>query len=242
MRLNRFIAQSGLCSRRNADVLIQEGRVMLNGKIIKELATQVEETDTVLVDGRPLPKLTETTIMLNKPRGYLCSHHDPFHEKTVYELLPENLRHLDMAGRLDKDSEGMLILSSNGNLLLELTHPRYEHFKVYEVEVRGNVHPNEIEQLKNAPFELDGYQLKPMYAEVIGTKPGSTQLKITLGEGRKRQIRRVMDLLGHRVLYLRRIQVGKLGLGNLALGAFRHLDIHDINALISTDRKSTQRS
>ncbi len=241
VRLNRAIANSGLCSRRNADLLIAEGRVQLNGATVELMATQVEPTDLITVDGKALPQTATATIMLNKPRGYLCSRSDPHHDKTIYDLLPEHLRHLDMAGRLDQDSEGLLILSSDGDLLQKLTHPRHEHTKIYEVDVRGEINSNTLRRLNEEQFILDEHPLQVMKVELISKDIRRSHLKIYLKEGRKRQIRRVMDLLGHRVLYLRRIQIGMLNLGDLGLGAFRHLTEHDVIALSTVDREPTTR-
>jgi len=147
------------------------------------------------------------------------------------DLLPDQYRHLNPVGRLDKGSEGLLLFTSDGELLNQLTHARFGHRKKYQVLVRGNVEADTLEQIRRGGQILDDYALKPMEAHIIGEKPGLTWLEITLGEGRKRQIRRVMEMFGHNVIRLIRTQIGGLTLEPLTEGEWRVLSPNDLKKL-----------
>lgn len=221
-RLHKVIAASGLCSRREAENLIAAGRVSVNGKRINTMGVKVTDRDKIEVDGKPLPqKAAPITIALHKPRGVLTSKSDPFHNKTVMDLLPPEYRHLNPVGRLDKDSEGLLLLTSDGALLERLTHPSFEHEKVYEVLVMGRPSEEILQDIRKGGLKLDGYALRPMGAEILHTEDENTWLQIKLKEGRKRQIRRVMEWYGHPVLRLIRVSVGPVQLENLKPGEWR---------------------
>ena len=230
-RLQKRIAASGLCSRRKAEELIAAGKVKVNGKIVKELGSKVSKTDLIEVNGKKPPQSKNTTIAFYKPRGVLTSKSDPFHEETVMNLLPEKFRHLNPVGRLDKDSEGLLIFTSDGALLNRLTHARYGHKKVYRVLVRGTVKPESIKQIKRGGQILDGYKLQPMNAKILETEPNATWLEITLSEGRKRQIRRVMEGLGHPVLKLIRVKIGNFTLEPLQEKEWHVLSAEELKKL-----------
>ena len=230
-RLQKRIAAGGLCSRRKAEELIAAGKVKVNGKIVKE-GTKVSETDSVEVNGEKLPQTAKTmTIAFYKPRGILTSKKDPFHEETVMQFLPEKFRNLNPVGRLDKDSEGLLLFTSDGELLNRLTHARYGHQKVYRVLVRGTVTPESIKQIKRGGQILDGYKLQPMNAKILETEPNATWLEITLSEGRKRQIRRVMEGLGHPVLKLIRVKIGNFTLEPLQEKEWHVLSAEELKKL-----------
>jgi 23S rRNA pseudouridine2605 synthase len=232
-RLNKAIADSGLCSRRKADELIDAGKVLVNGKM-PQMGQKVAATDVIEVRGKKLPRHEEMTIMMNKPTGLITSKGDPHHKQTVMSLLPKNMRHLKPAGRLDKDSEGLLILTSDGALIQKLTHPQFGHTKTYEVLVKGYPKIQRLIPLGSGRLKLDGYALNPMEFKILGTlKSGKTRIRLTLTEGRKRQIRRVMDQLGFPVIYLRRTHVGTLGLGTLPNGEYRELSQADLTKALS---------
>jgi pseudouridine synthase len=231
-RVHKVIAASGLCSRREAENLISAGRVSVNGKRLTKMGIKVGPTDKIEVDGKALPaKAAPITLALHKPRGVLTSKSDPFHNKTVMDLLPPEYRHLNPVGRLDKDSEGLLLFTSDGALLERLTHPSHEHEKTYEVLVLG--HPGEevLEGIRKGGMKLDGYALRPMGAEELRTEGENSWLQIKLKEGRKRQIRRVMEWFGHPVLRLIRISVGSVKLENLKTGEWRALTPEELKAL-----------
>jgi pseudouridine synthase len=227
-RLQKRIASSGYCSRRAAERLIEDGEVKVNGKMVKEQGVQVSEKDKIEVEGKLLKfDSKKITIAFNKPIGVVSTRKDPFGAKTVTELLPAKFRHLNPVGRLDMDSEGLLLFSSDGDLLLELTHPRYEHKKTYEVGVYGEVTTHTLKALTKG-VELDGVTLQPMRSTVLRGDGKRTWLEMVLKEGRKRQIRRVMERFGHTVFSLKRTAVGELELGDLKTGECRELTDEEI--------------
>ncbi|MFT7183721.1 MAG: 23S rRNA pseudouridine2605 synthase [Oceanicoccus sp.] len=222
-RLNKAIADSGLCSRRKADEFIKQGLVKVNGKLPK-MGQKVLSTDKITVKDKKLKQFDEMSIMLHKPAGLITSKGDPHNKNTVMSILPNNMRHLKPAGRLDKDSEGLLILSSDGNFIQKITHPKFKHTKTYEIIVKGYVKEDELFQLTTGKLKLDGYALNPMKFEIMGTLKGrKTRISLVLTEGRKRQIRRVMDHLGFPVILLKRTHIGTLDLGTLPIGEHRVL-------------------
>lgn len=239
-RLHKVIAASGLCSRREAELLISAGRVSVNGKKINKMGVKVTPKDRVAVDGKDISeKSAPVTLALHKPAGVLTSKKDPFHPETVMDLLPEEFQHLNPIGRLDKESEGLLLFTSDGALLEHLTHPRYGHIKTYQVLVQGQVTADDIEKLRVGPLYLDNYKLKPMEAKILSedesrlTGKTYTWVEMKLSEGRKRQIRRVMELLGFPVKRLIRIAIGKVELGELKPGELRTLTSTELRDLYS---------
>jgi len=233
IRLNKAIADSGLTSRRKADDLIDAGKVFVNGKMA-QMGQRVKASDEITVRGRRLPKHETVTIVMNKPAGVITTKSDPHHYRTIMTLLPKNWQHLKPAGRLDKDSEGLIILSSDGPLIQKLTHPKHGHTKTYEILVKGYAKLHDLLPLGSGKLMLDGHKLNPIQFKILGTlKSGKTRIKLTLTEGRNRQIRRVMDQLGYPVIYLRRIQIGQLTLGDLKSGQFHELSPEDITKALS---------
>lgn len=231
-RLHKVIAASGLCSRREAELLIADGRVSVNGKRINKMGVKVTASDRVQVDGKDLPqKAAPLTLALHKPRGVLTSKSDPFHNKTVMDLLPPEYRHLNPVGRLDKDSEGLLLFTSDGALLERLTHPSYDHEKTYEVLVLGHPGEDVLDGIRKGGMKLDDYALRPMGARALGEDEGNSWLEIKLKEGRKRQIRRVMEWFGHPVLRLIRTDISGVELGSLRVGEWRELTAEELKKL-----------
>ncbi|MBU0981252.1 rRNA pseudouridine synthase [Patescibacteria group bacterium] len=235
IRLQKIIADSGLCSRRKAEELIESGKVKLNGKVVTRLGTKAEETDKIEVNGvlvtQPSKKIT---IALFKPEGYITSKSDPHHSQTIMDLLPKELSYLKPAGRLDKDSEGLLILSSDGELIQRLTHPSAGHTKTYMVRVKGFPKPQNLAPLSSGKLKLDGYLLNPMEFHILSVKDGKTWIRLRLTEGRNRQIRKVLDSLGYPVIYLKRTEIGKLQLGNMKKGEYKELSEKDISLCFKT--------
>lgn len=233
IRLNKAIADSGLTSRRKADDLIEDGKVFVNGKMA-QMGQRVKPTDEIEVNRRLLPKHEAMTIMINKPAGVITTKSDPHHYRTIMTLLPKNFQHLKPVGRLDKDSEGLILLSSDGALIQKLTHPKHGHMKVYEILVKGYAKVDDLMPLMSGKLMLDGYKLNPIQFKLLGTlKGGKTRIVLTLSEGRNRQIRRIMDQIGFPVIYLRRTQIGKLTLGDLKSGQFQELSPEDITKALS---------
>lgn len=253
-RLQKVIAQKGIASRRQAEALIQAGRIQVNGKTITELGTKVDpDHDQITFDGNLLtPSLPSITLLLNKPAGILSTCSDPQGRKTVLDLIPHQWRQsrLYPVGRLDLYSTGALLLTNDGDLALSLTHPRYHLPKTYWVEVLGN--PSDIilqqwregvnlEEGRTLPAEIYRYgEPAPVpYPETFfsfrarqESQQGSTTwLAVVLREGRKRQIRRVAQQLGHPVCSLQREAIGSLCLGNLGIGDYRPLTEHELSTL-----------
>jgi pseudouridine synthase len=204
--------------------LLRDGRVLVNGLPARLGDRADPDRDRILVDERPLnlPKAT-LTLLLHKPVGVLCTCRDPHGRPTVLDLLPPELRRgLHPVGRLDADSRGALLLSSDGDLTLRLTHPRYGHRKTYRVWVEGRPTPSTLERW-SAGVPLDGLPSQPVQLARLGHRDGATLLQLVLREGRNRQIRRTGDLLGHPVRDLKRIAIGSLRLGDLKEGDWREV-------------------
>lgn len=238
VRLNKFLADAGLASRRGADRLIQEGRVKVNGDVQREPGTQiVPGRDTVLCDGAPVAPAADsalTYVMLHKPTHVVTTVRDPQGRTTVLDLLPADLRgrRIFPVGRLDFMSEGLVLLTNDGDVTLRLTHPGFEHPKRYEVLVRGGVAEDQLRLMRHGMRLAEGEQLAPL--EVRARSQGaSTLLDLTLRQGLNRQIRRMCRDLELTILRLRRVDLGPLRLGDLKSGAWRHLDAGEIAALKS---------
>ena len=225
-RIQKLLASAGLCSRRRGEELILEGRVSLNGAVAR-LGDQADlSSDRLELDGTPVGAAARTiTVLLNKPRGVICSCQDPEGRTTVLDLLPPELTMgtgLHPVGRLDGASRGVLLLSNDGALTLRLTHPRFGHRKHYRVWVSGEPGPEVLEQWRSG-VPLDGRASQPVVVRELAWERKGTLLELEMGEGRNRQIRRTAELLGHPVRDLQRVAIGPLRLGDLPEGRWRHL-------------------
>jgi pseudouridine synthase len=225
-RLQKLMAAAGFCSRRRGEELLRQGRVRLNGQLA-QLGDQADlATDRIEIDGQPLaPPAATLTLLLNKPLGVLSTCHDPHGRTTVLDLLPAELRQgqgLHPVGRLDADSRGALLLSNDGALTLQLTHPRYGHSRTYRAWVRGRPEPPVLDQWR-AGVPLQGEASQSVQLSVLEQDGNATLLELVMREGRNRQIRRTAGLLGHPVLDLRRIAIGGLELADLPEGRWRRL-------------------
>ena len=233
-RLQKLMSAAGHCSRRQAEELLRQGRVDVNGTIAA-LGDQADpETDLICVDGTPLAKQTaERVLLLNKPPGVISSCHDPQGRETVLDLIPADLRRgLHPVGRLDADSRGALLLSNQGELTLKLTHPRYAHNKTYRVTVTGTPDHSKLERWRQG-MELDGSRTLTASVKLLYSKHGHSTLEVILREGRNRQIRRIASLLGHSVLDLQRVAIAGLALGATEEGCWRQLSRREWQGLIS---------
>jgi pseudouridine synthase len=230
-RLQKIIAQAGLASRREAEGWILQGRVTLNGRRVTELGTRaLPGRDTIRVDGRKLPGVERpTSILLNKPKGYLSTCSDPEKRPTVLDLIPRIRERLYPLGRLDFNSEGLLILTNDGDLALAVTHPRNRCAKVYRVKVRGIPPDAALGHLRRG-IALEGKTTSPAVISKVRSEKNAW-LEITLAEGRKNQIRRMFEQIGHPVLKLKRISIGGIGDRGLAPGSWRHLTREEILSL-----------
>lgn len=217
MRLNQFIARATGMSRRQADSVISEGRVWLNG-VPASLGQPFDETDTVTLDGKPLSKQAELiTIMLHKPVSYVCSRNGQG-SKTVYDLLPPELHNLKPVGRLDKDSSGLLLMTNDGTLANELTHPRYAKTKGYEIKINMPLRGNHLHQITKQGVQLNDGMSK---FELQSIDKDQKYWQVTMQEGRNRQIRRTFATLGYNVIRLHRTSFGSYTLSTLPVGQYQ---------------------
>ncbi len=230
-RLQKRIAEAGLMSRRAAEELIRCGRVTVNGHTAV-LGDTCEDSDRILVDGRALPQPErKRCFMLHKPRGYVCTLHDEKGRRSVRELLPADVGRIYPVGRLDIMSEGLLLLTNDGDLTRFLTHPSHQVLKVYRISVCSGALEEGISRLRQ-PFGLDGVPVCAKSVQLISRDADNAVLDITVGAGRNRQIRRMCDLAGLHVKRLIRIAEGPLHLGSLPCGAWRELTDEEIQCLM----------
>lgn len=238
-RLNRFLARSGIASRRGADELISAGSVLVNGEIPPPSGVLIDpDSDTVTVAGRVVkPRTKHRYVMLNKPLGVITTAKDEASRTTVLDAIgDEGLagHRLFPVGRLDADTTGLLVLTDDGELAFRLTHPRYKVAKEYVVVVAGSPNANDLESLRSGVV-LDDGKTAPAEVEVIGFEPaagaGRTEVRVVIREGRQRQVRRMLHAVGHKVQSLRRVGFGPLKLGRLKIGDWRVLGEAEIEAL-----------
>ncbi len=230
-RVQKIMAQADIGSRRHCEALISQGRVQVNGKIIALGAKADPLRDLILVDGARIRKSSAPLhIVVNKPKGVLSANKAPDDDRPTIRELVDVPGHLFTIGRLDADSEGLMILTNDGELANRLSHPRYEHTKTYKVTVKGKVALQTIESWQ-AGIWLDGSRTAACSVKALQTSKRSTVLRVVMLEGRKRQIRRVAMQLGHPVIRLVRTHIGQLGLGTLRKGAWYQLDEAEIEAL-----------
>lgn len=227
-RLHKRIAAAGVCSRRAAEELIRQGRVMVNGSVVTEMGVQVGDDDTISVDGQVVAAARLMTLMMNKPKGYTTTLSDPFARQTVGDLLPKLSAQLKPIGRLDKDTEGLLLFTNDGQLALRLTHPRYGVEKEYVALVDGEPDDKALEKLRKGVF-VEGKKTAP--AKVERSRNNPSELMITIHEGRKRQIRLMCLSVGFPVSKLKRVRVGPIRMRNLPKGTCKMLSQIELAAL-----------
>ncbi len=233
-RLQKILAKAGIASRRNAEELIRQGKVTVDGTVITEMGCRVDpDRQVVAFEGRPLRREEEKIyLLLNKPRGYVTTLHDPQGRPIVSALLTGITSRVFPVGRLDFDTEGALILTNDGDFAERILHPRFEIERTYQATVRGLPTPEKIRELEEG-VELEGKKTWPAKVHIIAEEPTTSTLEITIHEGRKRQVRKMFEAIGHRVLALKRIAYGGLRLGALPTGKYRRLTPADL-ALISS--------
>ncbi|MDO5299573.1 MAG: pseudouridine synthase [Clostridia bacterium] len=233
MRLQKYMATCGVAARRKCEEIIAAGRVSVNGRIITEMGTQVEEGDEVLVDGRRIvPEEEKRYVLYHKPAGEVTTVADEKGRETVMDRFRDFPVRLYPVGRLDYDSEGLLLLTNDGELAQHLTHPSCEVDKVYLARVSGNPTGEEIERLRRGVFmEGDERRTYPAQVRVVRDEALFSDILVTIHEGRNRQVRRMFDAVGHRVLLLRRVRFGPLELGTLRRGEWRELTEQEIGRL-----------
>ncbi|MBQ7109570.1 MAG: rRNA pseudouridine synthase [Clostridia bacterium] len=242
LRLQKFLADCGVASRRGAEALIKEGRVRVNGEVIREMGVKVdEENDIIEFDGERLkPQNKMIYIMLNKPEGFVTTVSDDKGRATVMSLVSEIPARIYPVGRLDYDTEGLLLLTNDGELTYKITHPKNNIEKTYIAEVTGNIGMDTILSLRNGVY-IDGVRTSPAKVEVVGATRLGTKLEITIHEGRNRQVRRMFEAVGCIVKKLKRTEEAGLKLGHLPLGKWRRLSESEVNMLkkIGTGKRTS---
>ena len=231
MRINKFLAAAGVASRRECDKLIADGKVKVNGKIAT-LGIEVSETDEVFVEDRKVVIQKNEYYILNKPKGYICSVSDDKGRKTVMDLMPANVGRIYPVGRLDYDSEGLLILTTDGELAQKLTHPSNEIPKTYLVKIEGTLTEAALNPIRSG-IEIDDYMTKKCKAHIVETNKAYTKIHITITEGKNREVRKMFAAIGKEVQLLKRIKVGELTLRGLDRGAYRKLSKQEVDYLNS---------
>lgn len=232
-RLQKILSQAGVASRRASEQLMLEGRVTVNGATVRELGTKADaSTDDIRVDGRRIKIVTRHRyILMNKPTGYVTTRSDPQHRPTVMSLLGGIHEYIYPVGRLDFDSEGLLLLTNDGDLAAHLTHPRHGITRVYEVTVAGVPDGHDIERLAKG-VTIDGRRTERADVRLIPSRhEGRATLRITIAEGRNRQVRRMFDAVGHPVDQLRRVAIGPLRDSRLKVGHWRELSEEEVRSL-----------
>ncbi len=238
MRLNRYLALCGLDSRRQVENLIRQGKVKVNGKVATDLATFIdEERDAVSCEGKRLkPPVEFTYIMFHKPKGCVCTARDEKGRKTVYDFLEGINKRLFYVGRLDYDTEGLLLFTDDGELANKLAHPSSGIGKTYTVKIKGGIGEGQLEALRRGVELDDGFVTSPAKAAVLEAGEDYTKLELTISEGHNRQIKRMFAKLGKEVTFLKRTKIGELKLGGLKRGAYRHLRPSEVEYLKNAAR------
>ena len=231
VRLQKFLADAGVASRRAGEQIILEGRVAVNGTVVRLLGTKVDANrDSVTVDGKIVRAKNLIYVALNKPVGCVCSRKDEFDRPTIYQLLPREWETVQSVGRLDYNSEGLIFLTNDGQFALRLTHPRYGVRKRYLVSVEGEVTPAMLESFKRGIFH-EGEKLKALAARIVSGTRAKSVVELELGEGKNREVRRLFESQAITVKKLQRTQIGKIRLGELKPGKWRTLNPSEIKTL-----------
>ncbi|HKJ15616.1 MAG: rRNA pseudouridine synthase [Desulfobulbaceae bacterium] len=231
-RLQKILAKAGIASRRKAEELIKEGKVRVDGKVVTEMGTKVDpDAQDIECDGiHVAAREKKIYILLHKPAGFLSTVHDPQGRPIVTDLLPQVKERVYPVGRLDLDTEGALLLSNDGELAQKILHPSHEVNKTYVAKVKGKPNTKKLAALSRG-ITLEGRKTWPADIEVLQTEPQATTIKIIIHEGRKRQVRKMFDAVGHPVLQLKRTAYGQLELGDLRPGKYRFLSPEDIKMI-----------
>lgn len=231
-RLQKILARAGVASRRRAEELIRAGRVRVDGRVVTEMGLQVDpETQIIECNGVPLPRPEKKVyILLHKPAGFLSTVYDSRQRPIVTDLLPTVKERVYPVGRLDLDTEGALLLTNDGELAQRILHPSHEVNKTYVAEVKGTPSRKKLAALARG-IDLEGRKTWPAAIEILHSGAQNTTIEITIHEGRKRQVRKMFEAVGHPVLHLKRTAYGRLGLGDLAPGKYRFLQAADLKMI-----------
>ena len=235
IRLQKYLAEAGIASRRKAEELIQQGKVKVNNAIVTELGTKINpEKDKIEYEGKIITREDEKIyILLNKPIGYVTTAKDQFNRDSVLDLVKVKQRIVPV-GRLDMYTSGALILTNDGDFVYQVTHPKHEIEKTYTVTIKGIVTKEEVERLKKG-IKIEDYTTRPAKVKILKTEEEKDQsrLEITIHEGKNRQVRKMCEAVGHKVLALHRSKIAGIGVKELPLGKWRYLSKNEINQILS---------
>ena len=230
MRINKYLSGCGIDSRRKCEQLVLDGRVRINGKTVTALGTDVKDGDYVEVDGRAVALAQRKVyVMLNKPKGCVCTVHDEKGRKTVLDFVKLKER-IFPVGRLDYDTEGLLLMTTDGELSNRLMHPRHEISKTYVAKIEGEITEAELNKIRGGVV-LDGEKTKKCKAKAVGFEDGMSRIEVTISEGRNRQIRRMFETINREVVFLKRVAIGEIRLGGLYRGESRELKDEEVEYL-----------
>ncbi len=236
VRLNKYIASTGFCARRKADEYIEAGKVRVNGVVVTELGYSISVKDRVMVGNKIVKPAPLVYIRYYKPAGYITTMEDEKGRKTIYDLLPEEVQNLKPVGRLDKDSTGLLILTNDGDFINDLTHPAIKVPKVYRVTAQGKLNLNDLEVMEKG-IEIEPGQIAYAQARIVEFEGKNTVLEMVLHQGLNRQIRKMLDSLGHSVISLKRLSMGPVDLQGLKRGQFKYIKPKQVNEIKSYIKK-----
>ena len=233
MRINKYLAECGIASRRNCEKPILEGRVKINGKVVTNLATEVSENDQVSLDDKKVtPIAKHIYLMMNKPKGFVTTTSDDKGRKTVMDLLSKKFanKRIFPVGRLDYDTEGLLLLTTDGDCANRIAHPRNEIHKTYVANIEGEVPESELNKLREGVV-LDGIKTAHSRIKVLGFDGKVTRVEVVISEGRNRQVRRMFESINREVIFLKRTAIGELKLGGMGRGEVRELKAEEVEYL-----------
>ena len=232
LRLNKFLSGSGVASRRKCDEIIASGKVTVNGKVVTEIGSQInEKKDKVMVEGKAvcLPS-SFVYIKLNKPKGYACTASDEKGRKTIYDLVDCEER-LFSIGRLDYNTEGLIILTNDGDFANKVSHPKFNVEKEYRVTVEGKVKESELAVLRKGVV-VDGQKMPPAKVKLLSQDENISKISVVINEGQNRQVRRMFEAIGREIKLLKRVRIGSVRLGGLSRGQWRDLTEDELNLLV----------
>ena len=242
VRLQKFLAEAGVASRRSSEQIILDGKVTVNGQTVSELGAKIDpDQDRITFEGRLLKPKKKLYIALHKPSGYVCSRVDPENRRTVGDLLPKEWKDLPTVGRLDYKTEGLIFLTNDGELALRLTHPRYGVQKKYIATIPAKVPPEVLQKIMRGVFH-DGERLKADFARFLHSSNSQAVVELELSEGKNREVRRLFEACGFIVGKLERVQIGPIKLGELPSGRWRALTDVEVKNLFRASEKSAEKT
>lgn len=231
MRLNKFLSSAGIASRRHSDELISAGKIFVNGKVATQGMSVNERKDKVVYDGKEISLPSSFVyIKLNKPKGYICSASDEKQRKTIYELIDTDER-LFSVGRLDYDTEGLIILTNDGDFANKIAHPSFALEKEYHVTIEGKIQESELAVMRKGAI-VDGNRMPPARVKFLSEDEKTTKISVVINEGQNRQVRRMFEAIGRTIVLLKRVRIGEVRLGGLSRGEYRDLREDELNSLV----------